>query len=136
MNITQIQPGDLISVPIFPIFQHYGIVCDSNKAGEPVVVTVKSGKKTPILQTVQEFSEGKEISVCPSSCAISPYAITQKTMSRLNQPFHYNLFTNNCEHFCKEILGLPRKSDQVTRSICTIMGLVVVFWVLGKAKTA
>lgn len=85
----------------------------------------------PIEETdLQTFSNGKGITVKTYKNAFPPDEIVRRARSRLGEN-SYNVFNNNCEHFCLWCVVGDHTSAQVDRtiwvtapSVGTIVGLV------------
>ena len=102
----------MISRPLLVFARHTGIVIQAGTTPYDILVmTVYEGKKAPVIENLMEFSKGMPIKVLPYR---SKFSRQQTVFNAINiRAFEYNLFTNNCESFCRRVWGLNNVSQQV-----------------------
>lgn len=99
-------------------YWHYGI-----SDGNGCVVHNSKKRRRVQLDTLDEFSEGRDIAVSTITSAKPEqayhYAVQQVGRS-------YNLFSENCEQFVREAHGLPAECTQFQQCLVALAGSYII----------
>lgn len=117
-NLT---PGDIIEVPIYGFYKHYGVV---THAGIIINASKKCGKV--LEETLADFCESSQWRKSQISSNLSPDEIIMRAKGKIGQT--YCLLSQNCEHFVRYALGLSVESVQVKITL----GLIGICLILKK----
>lgn len=106
-------PGAIVEVtldhPLIGEYRHFGIVVDWD---QNVINASKENGKV-VCQSLEVFSGGREVvenTTIPKNGSLRWRAISN-ARQLLDKP--YGLIFSNCEHFVREVYGLPVESPQV-----------------------
>lgn len=97
--------GEVISIPVYDFVDHWGVY-----VGNGFVISNSKRKNGVVLQTVQDFSEGKNIRRIGYLGALSPFLVVENAYSLLGRD--WDLF-DNCQHFAHIVHGMKPKSYQL-----------------------
>jgi hypothetical protein len=108
---TPPQPGDHLVSPRKG-YSHHGICVGHNRVIH-FAGWADAQESGPIEEVdLEEFSRGNTINVVQHTTAATPDLIVQRARSRLGET-DYNVFSNNCEHFCNWCVTGIHDSDQI-----------------------
>lgn len=99
-------------------YWHYGI-----SDGEGKVVHNSKKRRRVQLDTLDEFSEGREVVISTITSA-EPESAYRYATQQLGRP--YNLFCQNCEQFVREAHGLPAECTQFQQCLVAFAGSYIV----------
>ncbi|GEM_PF-3212366 len=102
-------PGTVISVPKGP-FDHYGILLYAND-GLPYVISNSGKYGKVVLESLSDFAENQEVKIRWYTHEAEVQQVLRRALQLLGKP--YSAFSSNCEHFIREISGLPIESPQL-----------------------
>ena len=103
--------GDIIYVPLYGIWRHYGIIVNECPLGNHTIRTVHREAETPLNQSYNEFANGQRVYRVPYPSSASREQAVRKALSE--NEFDYHLLFNNCENFVRRAHGLKNVSLQV-----------------------
>lgn len=119
--------GDVVSIQL-GIIEHFGVVSDKYINGVPCIISNSHKKGMVVEESIQEFANGRAITVHQYSGSLNPIQIISRARSRLGES--YNLIKWNCEHFIRWATGLEPKSPQVRRATLMTIAIMCVFYVI------
>ncbi|GEM_PF-4595598 len=101
-SIVSAQPGDTVSVQLFPGGRHEGIV---DREGFIIARSRRFGGITRVAPSV--FSGGRLRHNHGYIGVLSRHETLARAEARIGEP-GYDVLTRNCIHFVNEVNGLPR----------------------------
>ena len=122
VDVTRLKPGDIIKVDRGFGINHYGVVVD----GKGNIVEYGAKKVDPRLSRVRkvsisEFQGNSAASKVVTEAPTGKYSreeIVRRAEEAVGKPNgSYNLRTNNCEHFARDIANGEKVSTQVDNAI-------------------
>ncbi|MEQ8249553.1 MAG: lecithin retinol acyltransferase family protein [Alphaproteobacteria bacterium] len=134
MTIRSLAPATTVGVLVFPGIVHQAIVTDSFDAnGEQTVISASGGVGSVTEQPMNVFSGGRKIFILPELRGDLPhYVVVERARERLGKP--YRLFSHNCEHFVREVQGIPKRSPQLSLSL--VIGCLALAFVISGKRAA
>lgn len=99
-------------------YSHFGIVTDSWKDGEQMVISCSGLRKMVVEEPMSTFRQGSSIERRSSPSALPAQEVLARARRKLGQ--RYDLFNWNCEHFVYESFGRPKQSPQLRLAVCAI----------------
>jgi hypothetical protein len=108
---NKLKLGDVIYVPLFGIWRHYGIIVNECPFGNHTVRTVHRNTETPLNQSYDEFANGEKVYRISYPSNKQREEAVRKAVSE--NEFDYHLLFNNCENFVRRAHGLKNVSLQV-----------------------
>ncbi len=118
-------PGDIVRVGR-GFYRHVGIVAPWQwKQIGPHVVSLD--QRGVMCEPLSKFANGGEVRNDGAFDRSRANWAASRARQQVGRPLEYNLWSNNCEHFVREMYGLPRRSPQVETFLgsLAIVGLVV-----------
>ncbi|PHS40476.1 MAG: hypothetical protein COA91_03545 [Robiginitomaculum sp.] len=111
-NLATTQPGDTVSIQLFPAGRHEGIV------GADGYIISRSRRYAGVTSLPPSvFSNGKLRDNHGYIGVLSPEETVRRAEARIGE-MGYDVIAHNCVHFVNEVNGLPlesRMSDNVQR---------------------
>lgn len=117
-------PGTVVSVPIFVIYRHKGIVSDRWYNGKPMIIS-NSGRFGGVAEEPWDvFAQGRPVTAERFSGTTPLHQVVSRARSLIGT--QYNLYDWNCEHLVTYAYGLKPHSQQVTTTlaIATFCGVL------------
>lgn len=134
INQYNFQVGDVVYVPLYGIFRHYGVVVEAgNYIQEPIIRTVLRTESAPVNQTASQFANGQGILSVPYPSQRPRWEVVQSALGVLN--FSYCPVTNNCENFYRRAHGLTDISIQATLGGLATIGILTYCGMTKKLPT-
>ena len=99
---------------------HYGI----SDGADGAIHSSKRHDRKVTFTTLMKFSDGREVSKSPDITSDDLTAAYQKAEARIGEP--YNVLDNNCEHFVREVHGLPSETPQLQEAVCFIASITAI----------
>ena len=93
---------------------HYGI---SDGAGGAMHSSKRHDRKVTFTILIK-FSDGREVSKSPDITSDDLIVAYQRAEARIGES--YDLLNRNCEHFLREVHGLPSETPQLQDTICAL----------------
>lgn len=124
--------GTVVGVNVFAYglwFHHLGVIVDHNPYGEPLVVSKSKEHGRVVAESLRKFSGGRQVTVHPElRGALGAFTVADRALDRLGEPWSIG---ENCEHFVREVQGLPSASPQLQLAVTGLgvlatLGLFVV----------
>jgi hypothetical protein len=119
-------PGQIVSVIKAGGYSHLGIY-----AGDGIVIDC-SPEIGVAQRTLRDFAGGQEIRNHGYWGNYSSDIIIRNAFALIGKP--YRLFAANCEHFVREVCGLPIRSNQVRNVVFAVVIFGLVWFTLAKAR--
>lgn len=114
--------GSIVSVPMYFVLRHKGLVSDRWYAGKPMVIS-NSAQKGVTEEPWDAFTNDSPWKDEGYPGTSPPWMVLRHARSPLSRP--YNIVTWNCEHFVSYCHGLVPTSPQVAAvALCAIIGAV------------
>ena len=122
---STLSPGTVVSVPVFGLLSHVGIVSDRvGHDGCPMVISNSQRRRGGAEESWSDFTQGKEAKVEPLSSSLPWWEVLDRARSRLGR--RWDLLVWNCEHFVRYSLGLEPKSPQLRAVAGAILVVVAL----------
>ncbi len=115
-------PGTVVSIPIFLVYRHKGIVSDRWYNGKPMVIS-NSGRFGGVAEEPWDvFAQGRSVTAERLSGTMPLHEVVSRAQSLVGTK--YDLYDWNCEHLVTYAYGLIPHSSQVvtTLAITAICG--------------
>ena len=121
-------PGTVVSVPVFKLFRHKGIVSDRFINGCPMVISNSARAGGVAEEPWEVFAAGQAATVEEYPSTLPGYVILQRARQHIGTK--YQLFDWNCEHLVSHAHGKRPESPQVAAAII----VAVLVGVIGFAR--
>ena len=105
------QAGMVVSIPIFLIYRHKGIVSDRWHGGKPMIISNSARSHGVCEEPWDAFAEGNIVKVDGYLGGLPNYEVLNR--ARLLIGTQYNLFDWNCEHYVTHAHGLKQQRLQI-----------------------
>lgn len=105
------QAGVPIKIGCFA-YDHYAIVSDRVVENKPMLISLSFRTGTVAEERWEEVVRGRSVNPSRLESSLGPKEIIRRARAAVGQR-RYNLITHNCEHFVREMLGLPARSQQI-----------------------
>lgn len=105
------EPGTPIKVSCLA-YTHYAIVSDRLVQDKPMLISLSSRTGTVTEESWDTVVCGRKVSRSRLRSNLATEEIVRRARAALGQR-RYNVVTNNCEQFVREMLGLKARSRQV-----------------------
>ena len=120
-------PGTVVSVPIFAVYRHKGIVSSRWYNGKPMVISNSSRFGGVAEEPWDVFEQGRTVAIEQSPSAMPLHQVVSRAQSLIGTK--YNLFNWNCEHLVTHAYGLRPHSLQIAitlviTAICGVLATV------------
>ena len=125
--MLEFRVGDVISIDVWGVVQHVGIVSDVG-----TVISNSMRHNGVVEQSFEEFSGGKAVRYVGYPGALSPQEVVFRARSRLGES--WALLGWNCEHFAHWAHGLEPKSPQAVGAITATALAAGAFFIAKRAS--
>ena len=109
------EPGTVVSVPIFLLYRHTGIVSDRWHSGKPMVISTSARSGGVYEEPWDVFTQGSVVTVdgCPGN--LPSWEVVHRARSLIGT--RYDLLSKNCEQFVTFVHGLKPHSTQLALTV-------------------
>ena len=123
---TSLLPGTVVSIWVFPIFRHRGIVSDRFSGGEPMVISNSARAGRVAEEPWHLFAAGQRVLVEGYPSNLLPSEVVSRARSLIGKA--YDLLRWNCEHLTSYAHGQQPASPQVaaTATALVLGGLIAL----------
>ena len=119
------QPGTVVSVRVFLIFRHIGIVSDRWHRGRPMVISNSARSGTVLDESWDVFAQGRTVSIQGYPGRLPAHEVLRRARSLVGTQYHLRGW--NCEHLVTYAHGLKPQSPQVVATVAiALFGAVIV----------
>jgi hypothetical protein len=121
---AHLPPGTVVSVPVYKVFKHKGIVSDRFVNGNPMVISNSARAGGVAEEPWEVFAAGQPVMVQEYPSALSGYLILARARSQIGTK--YRLLDWNCEHLVSHAQGKRAESPQVAAAIAiaVLVGII------------
>lgn len=109
------EPGTVVSVPIFLLYRHTGIVSDRWHGGKPMVISTSARAGGVREESWDTFAQGRVVSVEGYPGNLPRWEVVRR--ARLLIGTRYDLLSKNCEQFVTFVHGLKPQSAQLAFTV-------------------
>jgi len=117
-----IQAGDVVSIPLFGLLDHPGIVTERY-----TVISSSQEHGKVMEQSLKEFADGKTVSKKNQEKKFPSHTIVANARKLLGK--EYDLLTFNCDHLVSLACTGKKSSDQL-KKVGTCLGVLAVIAIL------
>lgn len=96
-------------------YHHYAIVSDRMHGGKPMLISLSYRTGTVAEEPWDAVVRGRTVKRSQLPSRFSPGQVLERARAEIGQR-RYNLIAENCEHFVRDMLGLPARSHQLERA--------------------
>jgi hypothetical protein len=118
MNVLYLDLADVVGVDVVTygmLVHHVGIVVGEDAWGEVLVVSKSRTRGGVVEETLEQFSGGRGWTYHPELRGRLPgWLVADRARRRLGERWRAG---SNCEHFVREVHGLPSDSPQLQRML-------------------
>ena len=118
------QPGMMVSVPIFLIYRHIGIVSDRWHGGKPMVISTSARAGVVREESWNTFTQGRVVTAEVYPGRLPSWEVVRRARSLIGT--QYDLLTRNCEQFVTFAHGLKPQSVQVALTVAIALCIGVL----------
>lgn len=118
------KPGAPIKIGCFA-YDHYAIVSDRVQENKPTLISLSFRTGTVAEEPWDEVVRGRKVTPSRLQSSLTPEEIVRRARAEVEQR-RYNLITRNCEHFVREMLGLPARSLQIETAVSAGVSTLLV----------
>lgn len=108
-------PGTVVSIPVFGLYRHKGIVSDKWHCGKPMIISNSRRFGGVAEEPWDVFAQGRPVTIERLPSAMPLHQVVARARSLVGAK--YNLFDWNCEHLVTYAYGLKPHSQQVTMTL-------------------
>ena len=94
------------------VYHHYAIVSDRLHDGKPMLISLSYRTGSVMEEPWDEVARGSSVQLSNLQSSLDAGEVVARARARIGN-VRYNLLKNNCEHFVRDVLGLPARSRQV-----------------------
>ncbi len=112
-------------------YHHYAIISDRVADGKPMLISLSYRTGTVAEERWDNVVRGRSVRPSRLISDISPAQVVERARAQIGRR-RYNLLTSNCEHFVRDMLGLPARSRQL--SAAAGVGITALLLALRMAR--
>lgn len=105
-------------------YWHWGIVTDSWKDGEQIVISCSGLRRMVVEEPISIFRQGNPIEPRNLTSALPVREVLVRARAKLGE--RYDLLSWNCEHFVYDSFGLDKQSPQLKQLAICAIGLALL----------
>lgn len=109
------ESGTVVSVPIFLLYRHTGIVSDRWHGGKPMVISTSPRSGGVREESWDTFSQGHDVTVEGHLGRLPGWEVVRRARSLVGT--QYDLLTKNCDQFVTFVHGLKPRSTQLALTV-------------------
>ena len=94
------------------VYHHYAIVSDRLHDGKPMLISLSYRTGSVAEEPWDEVVRGRSVRRSDLTSKFDAGEVLARARARIGNT-RYNLLKNNCEHFVRDVMGLPARSRQV-----------------------
>ncbi len=124
-SLTNAQPGDVVAVDFGP-YIHVGILSDrrDGRTTEPLVLSATRRRGAVAEEPISAFAQGRAVVRHGYPGALPRSTVLARARALVGRPWH--LLFDNCEHFVREVHGVPRASPQIRAAAAVALIFFIV----------
>lgn len=109
------EPGMVVSVPIFLMYRHTGIVSDRWHGGKPMVISTSARSGGVCEEPWDVFTQGRAATVDGYPGHLPGWEVVHRARSLIGT--RYDLLSKNCEQFVTFVHGIKPHSTQLALTV-------------------
>lgn len=126
------KPGSIVSIPVYLVYRHRGIVSDQWHGGKPMVISNSARAGGVVEQPWDVFAENRIVRLDGVPDGVPAYHVVNRVRSCIGT--RYDLFQWNCDHLVAYAQGLPLQSTQVDTTLAIAVLGTALMAIGGRAS--
>lgn len=94
------------------VYHHYAIVSDRMHGDKPMLISLSYRTGTVAEEPWDEVVRGRNVRPSNLGSELTANQVLARARAQIGSK-RYNLLKSNCEHFVRDVLGLPARSQQI-----------------------